>query len=136
MTDFKNGAQLAGVPEKMIWKMHRMGLVANSLRDQELAALRMISYIWRSAWFLRMALSGFSHARRMELFLKPELNRVERYILKCYLNAPVGQRVHTEDIIGRVEHYLSVKVTPQQVKRIRSMAYEIRRGRRLDPTSG
>lgn len=134
MTDFKNGAQLADVPERMIWKMHRMGLVANPLRDQELAALRMISTIWRSAWFLRMALSDFSHARRMELILKPELNRVERYILKCYLNVPEGQRVRTEDIIDRVEHYLSVKVTPQQVKRIRSMAYEIRRGRRLDPS--
>jgi len=52
---------------------------ANPLQDQELAALRMTTHIWRSAWFLRMALSGFSHARRLELFLKPELNRVERY---------------------------------------------------------
>ncbi|MDY6850251.1 MAG: hypothetical protein SV239_14220 [Thermodesulfobacteriota bacterium] len=37
----------------MIWKMHRLRPVANPLRDQEHAALRM-------------ALSGFSHARRLD----------------------------------------------------------------------
>lgn len=111
-----------------------MGIIANPLPDDELRWLAMISAIWRTEWFLRMALAGYSHARRMDLILKPELNRVERYILKCYLNAPEGERIHTKNIIGLVEHYLSVKVTSQQVKRIRSMAYEIRRGRRLDPS--
>lgn len=49
---------------------------------------------------------------------------------------PEGERILPRSIIGRVEHYLGAKVTPKQVRRIRSMAYEIRRGRRLDPTGG
>ncbi|MDY0262712.1 hypothetical protein [Syntrophotalea acetylenica] len=136
MTDYKIAAQMLDLPEKLIWRMHRQGIIANPLLDEELKGLMMISNIWRSTWFLRMALAGFSQARRKELFLKPELTRVERYILKCYLNAPKGTRLHTKGIIATVEHYLRVKVTPQQVKRVRSMAYEIRRGRRLDPDGG
>ncbi|MDY0227854.1 MAG: hypothetical protein RBR38_13620 [Desulfomicrobium apsheronum] len=136
MTNYKVAAQLLDVPEKLIWRMHRQGIIANPLLDEELKGLMMISNIWRSAWFLRMALGGFSEARRKELFLKPELTRVERYILKCYLNAPKGKRLHIKYIIDNVEHYLGVKVAPHQVKRIRSMAYEIRRGRRFDPDGG
>lgn len=136
MTDYKVAAQLLDVPEKLIWKMHRAGIIANPLPDDEVRGLAMLSAIWRTEWFLRMALAGYSHARRMDLILKPELTRVERYILKCYLNAPEGERILTRDIIGRVEHYLGAKATPKQVHRIRSMAYEIRRGRRLDPTGG
>lgn len=132
MTDYKIAAQLLDLPEKLIWRMHRQGIIDNPLLDEELKGLMMISNIWRSAWFLRMALGGFSEARRKELFLKPELTRVERYILKCYLNAPKGKRLHTKYIIDNVEHYLGVKVALHQVRRIRSMAYEIRRGRRLD----
>jgi len=96
----------------------------------------MIGCIWRSAWFLRMALGGFSEARRKELFLKPKLPRVERHILKCYPNAPKGTRLQAKYIIDNVEHYLGVKVALHQVRHIRPMAYEIRRGRRLDPDGG
>ncbi len=79
-----------------------------------------------------MALAEYSHARRLELIQKPELTRVERYVLKCYLNAKEGERIQTNHIIALVEHYLKVRISATQVHRIRAMAYEIRRGRRLD----
>lgn len=66
--------------------------------------------------------------------MKPELTRVERYMLKCYLNLGEGKRLHTAEVIELVKSYLGVTVTEKQVRKIRSMAYEIRRGRRLDPS--
>lgn len=134
MTDYKTAAQLTSVPEKLLWKMHREGIIDNPLPDNELRGVAIISYIWRKEWFLRMALADYSHARRLDLIQKPELTRVERYILKCYLNTKEGDRILTCNIIDRVEHYLKAKVTQKQVHRIRSIAYEIRRGRRLDQT--
>ena len=88
MTDYKIAAQLLDLPEKLIWRMHRQGIIDNPLLDEELKGLMMISNIWRSAWFLRMALGGFSEARRKVFFLTPELTRVARYILMCYLTPP------------------------------------------------
>lgn len=132
-TDVKDAAQLTNLPVKLLWKMHREGLIGNPIEDSDLRGVAMISHIWRREWFLRMALAEFSHDRRLELIQKPELTRVERYVLKCYLNAKEGERIQTRDIIGRVEHYLNARVTVKQVQRIRAMAYEIRRGRRLDP---
>jgi hypothetical protein len=80
-----------------------------------------------------MALTELSQTRREELIRKPELNRVECYVLTCYLNAKEGERIQTRVIIDRVKHYLKAPVSAKQVHRVRAMAYEIRRGRRLEP---
>ncbi len=125
MTDYKTTAQRVGLPEKLLWKMHRAGIVANPLREDELRALEIIRSMWRTEWFLRMALAEFSHARRMDLIQKPELTRVERYVLKCYLNAPEKSRISTRGIINLVEHYLNATVSHKQVLRIRSIAYSL-----------
>jgi len=134
MNDLKAAANLTNVPEKLLWKLHREGIISNPIEDRELRCVAMISDNWRKEWFLRMALADYSHARRLELIQKPELTGVERYVLKCYLNAKEGERIQTQDIIGLVEHYLKARVSAKQVHRIRAMAYEIRRGRRLEPT--
>ncbi len=135
-TDLKIAAQLTNLPVKLLWKMHREGIIGNPVEDGDLRGVAMISDIWRREWFLRMALGEFSHARRMELIQKPELTRVERYVLKCYLNAKKGERIQVRDIIGRVDHYLNARISEKQIERIRAMAYEIRRGRRLNPQEG
>lgn len=132
-TDVKAAAQLTNLPVKLLWRLCREGIICNPVEDPELRGLAMISDIWRREWFLRMALTEFSQARREELIRKPELNRVERYVLTCYLNAREGERIQARDIIARVKHYLNAPVSTKQVHRIRAMAYEIRRGRRLNP---
>lgn len=132
-TDVNDAAQLTNLPAKLLWKMCREGIICNPVADMDLRGLAMISDIWRKEWFLRMALAEFSQARREELIRKPELNRVERYVLSCYLNAREGERIQTGVIIDRVKHYLGAPVSAKQVHRVRAMAYEIRRGRRLNP---
>jgi hypothetical protein len=53
--------------------------------------------------------------------------------LTCYLNAREGEPIKTRDFIGRVKYYLNTSVSAKQTIPIRAMAYEIRRGRRLNP---
>lgn len=134
-TPIKDAAQLVNLPPKVLYRLQREGVIGDLVSDADLRGLAIISSIWRSEWFLRAALADFSHSRRMDLILKPELTRAERYMLTCYLNTPKGQRIQTREIIGRVEHYLGASVTLKQVKRIRSMAYDIRRCKRLAPDS-
>lgn len=134
MIDLKDAAALLSLPPEFIWQLHRRGIIGNPVTNEELKGLAILTAIWGKAWFLRPQLARYSEARRNELFFKPELTRVERYMLKCYLNLKEGKRLQTTDVIDLVKRYLGVTVTEQQVKKIRAMAYEIRRGRRLDPT--
>ena len=133
--DFETAAMLTDLPMKLLRKMHREYIIEEPVGDMELRGLAMIRDVWHREWFLRMALSYFSHARRLELIQKPELTRVERYILKFYLNAREGERIGIIDGISLVDHFFKTKVTPKQVRRIRSMAYEIRRGRSSESQS-
>jgi hypothetical protein len=130
--DVKAAAELTNLPPKLLWRLCREVIICDPVADMDLRGLAMISQIWRREWFLRMALAEFSQTRREELIRKPELNRVERYVLTCYLNAREGERIQARDIIARVKHYLNAPVSTKQVHRIRAMAYEIRRGRRLN----
>lgn len=132
-TDVKAAAELTNLPPKLLWRLCREGIICNPVEDRDLRGLAIISDIWRKEWFLRIALAEFSQTRREELIRKPELNRVERYVLTCYLNAKEGERIQTRVIIDRVKHYLGAPVSAKQVHRVRAMAYEIRRGRRLNP---
>jgi len=131
--DFETVVALTDLPMKLLRKMHREFLIEEPVSDMELRGLAMIRDVWHTEWFLRMALGYFSHARRLDLIQKPELTRVERYILKVYLNAKEDERIAIADIIGLVDHFFKTKVTPKQVRRIRSMAYEVRRGRSSEP---
>jgi hypothetical protein len=132
----KAAAQLTNLPAKLLWRICREGIICNPVADMDLRGLAMVGQIWRREWFLRMALSEFSQTRREELIRKPELTRVERYMLTCYLNAKEGERIQTSNIIALVEHYLNARVSAKQVHPIRALAYEIRRGRRLNPQGG
>jgi len=129
----KAAAELTNLPLKLLWRLCREVIICDPVADMDLRGLAMISDIWRREWFLRMALAEFSQTRREELIRKPELNRVERYVLTCYLNAKEGERIQTRVIIDRVKLYLGAPVSAKQVHRVRAMAYEIRRGRRLNP---
>jgi len=129
----KAAAELTNLPVKLLWRLCREWIICDPVADMDLRGLAMISDIWRREWFLRMALAEFSQTRREELIRKPELNRVERYVLTCYLNAKEGERIQTRVIIDRVKLYLGAPVSAKQVHRVRAMAYEIRRGRRLNP---
>lgn len=134
MIDLRKAVTLFTIPPKFIWQLHRRGIIGNPISNEEIKGLAILNSIWGKAWFLRPQLARYSEARRKELFFKPELSRVERYMLKCYLNLEEGKRLRTTEVITRVKNYLGVTVTVKQVMKIRSMAYEIRRGRRLDPS--
>ncbi len=93
----------------------------------------MMADIWGKVWYIRSMLSPLPQAYRQKILLTPDMSGPERYALTCYLNAKQGERIRVKDIIDKVRYYLKAHLTERQVIKVREVAYDIRRGRRLDP---
>lgn len=131
-TPIKTAAQLVDLPEIVLSRLHRDGVIGDPVSNEDLRGLAILGHIWGKPWYARRMLSPLSKDYRRKLLVEPDLSRAERYALSCYLNAEEGSRIFVKDIIGRVKHYLGVKLSEEQVEKVRSIAYEIRRGKRLD----
>jgi hypothetical protein len=132
-TPIRDAAQLVNLPLKVLYRLRTDGVIGDPVADADLRGLAMMGHIWGQVWYIRCMISPLSQAYRRKIFLEPEMSRAERYALTCYLNAKSGERVFVKDIIGKVKHYLNVNLSEQQVAKVREVAYDIRRGRRLDP---
>ncbi len=132
-TPIKDAAQLVNLPLKVLYQLKRDGIICDPVSDADLRGLAMISEIWGKVWYVRSMMSPLPQSYRRKICLEPDISRAERYALSCYLNAKQGERIHVKDVIGKVKHYLKAPLTEQQVTKVREIAYDIRRGRRLDP---
>lgn len=132
-TPIRDAAQLVNLPLKVLYRLRTDGVIGDPVSDADLRGLAMMRHIWGQVWYIRCMISPLSQTYRRKIFLEPEMSRAERYALTCYLNAKSGERVFVKDIIGKVKHYLNVTLTDHQVAKVREVAYDIRRGRRLDP---
>lgn len=131
-TPIKVAAQLVELPKAVLFQLHREGVIGEPVSDEDLRGLAILGHVWGKPWYARRMLAPLSKEYRRKLLLEPDLSRPERYALSCYLNAGKGSRVFVKDIIGRVRHYLGVTLSEEQVERVRAIAYDIRRGKRLD----
>ncbi|APG24001.1 hypothetical protein [Syntrophotalea acetylenica] len=131
-TPIKLAAQLVELPKAVLSRLHRDGVITDPVSDDDLRGLVLLGHVWGKPWYARRMLAPLSKDYRRKLLLEPDLSRAERYALSCYLNAKKGTRVYTRDIIGRVRHYLGANLSEEQVKKVRTIAYDIRRGKRLD----
>lgn len=131
-TPIKTAAQLVNLPKAVLSRLHRDGVIGDPVSDEDLRGLAILGHTWGKPWYARKMLAPLSKDYRRKLLVEPDLSRAERYALSCYLNAKEGNRVYVKDIIDRVRHYLGASLTVEQVEKVRTIAYEIRRGRRLD----
>jgi hypothetical protein len=132
-TPIKDAARLVNLPQKVLYRLKKDGIIGDPVSDADLRGVVILAQIWGKAWYIRSMMSPLTMASRRKLCLTPDLSGPERYALSCYLNAKQGERIQVKDIIGKVKHYLNVPLTKEQVTKVREIAYDIRRGRRLDP---
>lgn len=131
-TPIKTAAQLADLPETVLLRLEKEGVISDPVADDDLRGLTILGHVWGKPWYLRKMLAPLSKEYRRKLLMEPELTRPERYALSCYLNTKEGSRLYVKDIIGRVRHYLGVSLSEEQIEKVRTIAYDIRRGKRLD----
>lgn len=132
-TPIKDAAQLVSLPLKVLFRLKNDGIIGDPVSDADLRGLAIIGQLWGKVWFIRDMMTPLTQAYRRKICLEPEMSRAERYALSCYLNAKQGERIHVKDVIEKVKYYLKTPLTVQQVAKVREIAYDIRRGRRLNP---
>ena len=132
-TPIINAAQLVNLPLKVLNRLKADSLIDDPVSDSDMRGLSMMADIWGKVWYIRSMLSPLPQAYRQKILLTPDMSGSERYALSCYLNAKQGERIRVKDIIDKVPYYLKAHLTERQVIKVRAIAYDIRRGRRLDP---
>ena len=126
----KDAASLVGLEPKVLWQLHREGIIANPLCPEEIKGLSILAAIWGKEWYVRRQAQMLRPAKRRAVLMAPELDRVDRYILRCYLNLPKGKRLQAEDVQAKVEKYLGIQVAEEKIFKVREIAYDLRQGRR------
>lgn len=126
----KEAGLLVGLDPRVLWQLQRDGIIGNPLSAEEVKGLTILSATWGKEWYVRQQAKTLRPARRKVVMLAPELDRVDRYILRCYLNLARGQKLFVEDIQSKVEKYLGIKVEEEKIFRVRELAYDLRQGRR------
>lgn len=132
-TPIKDAAHLVNLPQRVLYRLNKDGIIGDPVSDADLRGVAILAQIWGKVWYIRSMMSPLPMDYRRNLWLTPDLSGPERYALSCYLNAKPGERILVKDIVGRVKHYLKATLSDEQVIKVREIAYDIRRGRRLDP---
>lgn len=81
----KEAGLLVGINPRVLWQLHRDGIIGNPLSAEEVKGLTILSATWGKEWYVRQQAQTLRPARRKAVMLAPELDRVDRYILRCYL---------------------------------------------------
>lgn len=123
-------AALLGLPFRLLRLLQKDGIVGETFSDEEIKGLAIVKGMWGRETYAREFVRQVRPARRKALLFSADLDRADRYILRCYLNLKEGERLPVEEIIGRVHKYLGFRVAPDKVRRVRQIAYDLRQGKR------
>lgn len=121
---------VTGLPFRLLKRLQKDGIIGDPLSSDEVKGLAIIKAMWGRQEYAREFARQIRPARRAAMLLTADLDRADRYILKCYLNLSEGERLSVQEVVSRVQKYLGFKVAPDKVRRVRQIAYDLRQGKR------
>lgn len=131
----REAAAAFGIPENVIVRMAREGLIGLPLDDDGVRALSVLGQLWDRNWFIAAALKAKRARERTMLLLFPEYSKVDRYILNTFLNEDGKKYLATSLLQYRVRMALGAHVDTQRIQELRKVAARIR-GRKMKLTVG
>lgn len=126
----EQAANILGLPKAALNALVSRGLIHVELDEAEVKALAILSRIWGDDHFLKMQLSGKRKNKRYELALFPQYSTAELFILKLYLRSKEGEKLSVEQVQNLSLAYLQFKLPRPLIKKMRSVAYNLRRSER------
>lgn len=123
-------AALIRLPLRLLRLLQKDGIIGEALSNEEIKGLAIIEAMWGREEYVREFTRPLRPARRKALLVTVDLDRVDRYILRCYLNLKEGERLPVQEVINRVQKYLGFRVASDKVRRARQIAYDVRQGKR------
>lgn len=131
----KEATAAFGIPENIIVRMAKEGLVSLPLDDDGVSALSVLGQLWDKHWFIAAALKAKRARERTMLLLFPEYSKVDRYIMNTLLNEDGRRHLATSLLQYRVRMALDAHVDTQKIQVLRKAAARIK-GRKMKLTVG
>jgi len=125
-----------GIPAKVIARMDREGLISLPLDNAGVAALSVMGQLWGRTWFVAESLKSVRNSRdKAMLFLFPDYDKIDRYILKTFLGEANMRNLSSDVVRYRVKRAFGADVDMARVRKLRKAAQDILR-RKMKVTLG
>ena len=125
----REAAAAFGMPENIIVRMAKEGLISLPLDDNGVRALSVLGQLWDRNWFIAAALKAKRARERTMLLLFPEYSKVDRYLLNTFLNENGRRYLATDLLKYRVKMAFGAHVDTQRIQDLRKAAAKIRCGK-------
>lgn len=123
-------AALIRLPLRLLRLLQKDGIIGAFLSTEEIKGLAIIEAMLGKEVYVREFARQLRPSRRKALLHTVDLDRTDRYILRCYLNLQEGERLSVQEVVNRVQKYLGFRVAAEKVRRVRQIAYDVRQGKR------
>lgn len=83
--------------------------------------------IWTSEWYVSQMNKAFRLDKRAVMLAFPEFGKIDRYVLSSYLNLKPHEKLSVRKVAERIRKYFHLEYSEDEIKRIRQIAYNLRR---------
>ena len=128
--NLKEATTLFRIPANMLSRMEKEGLIGFPLDEASIQALSVLSQLWGRPWFIGESLKGIKVREKTMLLLFPDYNKVDRYVINTFLNAPDIASVSLDLLRYRVKVAFAADVDLHRLRDLRKTASDIKRKKR------
>ena len=124
--------QYQPVSLKALKRMFDEGLISAPLNEEDQHAISILSRLWSDEWYVAQMNLSFKPAKRAMMLAFPNFGKIERYILSSFLPDEYDKkiRVNVKDVSKNLRNYFHIEYPEFKIKRIRQIAYNMRRSTR------
>ncbi len=128
--ELKEASVSLKVPVTILKRMAKDGLLGNPLDERDIHTVSVLGHLLGKKWFAGAVMKGIkSRWERVLISLFPEHDKIDRYVLNTYLNETGERNVPLEIVRYRVKKAFNVEMDYERMRKLRQLAYDIRRGR-------
>jgi len=115
------------VTGKVMRRLLQDNIITFPLDESDQRLLSSLSHIWRHDWYVAQMNKSFRPDKRAAMLAFPEFGKIERYILSTYLNLKPRMKVSVTEMADRIQEFFEVEYPLSKIKRVRQVAYNLRR---------
>ena len=113
-------AQFTPIPQDAILRLVQKGIITLPPKPEHLPIIEALKEVWGDEWYMRNMVAKVRKRDREMLVHFPLLGRVDKYVLKIYLNKK--SRITVEGIQAKIKKSYGTNYPAEKIIAIRNMA--------------
>lgn len=121
------------IPGKVFRRLAADGIIAVPLSESDQQVMAAHCRIWTSEWYVAQMNKSFDLDKRAVMLAFPNFGKIDRYVLSSYLNLKPEEKISVRKMAERIRKFFQLEYPEVDIKRIRQIAYNLRRKSRDAP---